>query len=122
MVPTSSSDLETPRFTWWDRVGTTEWVEVDLGTETVVRNVGVYWFDDEPVGGRCRTPRAWRLQALSSAGEWKDVTARGTYGVRRDRMNTVAIEPISTRKLRIVADLKKNMSSGILEWQINATR
>ena len=53
--PSSSIDHSIPRFTWWSRRGTREWVQYDLPVPTRVSGVSVYWFDDTGTG-RCRLP------------------------------------------------------------------
>jgi len=42
--PERSADGSVPRFTWWPRQGTTEWVQLDFEEPRIVSGVSVYWF------------------------------------------------------------------------------
>ncbi len=113
--PANSNDQAIPRFTWWGRLGTREWVQYDFERPRKVSSVSVYWFDDRP-GGGCRVPSSWRL--LYRDGEdWKPVDATG-YGVQRDAYNTVAFPAVETKALRLDVQLQDGFSSGILEWKL----
>jgi hypothetical protein len=47
---TESGQLDSPRFTWWPRKGSAEWVQYDFAQPTTISSVEVYWFDDERQG------------------------------------------------------------------------
>jgi len=115
-LPTNSNDHDIPRFTWWSRRGTTEWVQYDLKKPRSVSQIDVYWFDDEPVGG-CRIPDSWRL-FYKDGDDWKPVAGASAYGVERDRFNRVTFDKVTTSALRIVVQLQPDYSGGILEWRI----
>ncbi len=115
--PSSSADRTIPRFTFWSRKGTTEWVQLDLEEAIPVSSVDVYWFDDRP-GGGCRVPKSWRV--LHEAGyTWLPVRASSTYKTTRDRYHRVVFEPVTTQSIRIEVSQQPGMSSGILECKIN---
>ena len=114
-TPSSSNDQAVPRFTWWDRKGTEEWVEYDFPNARQVQGVEVYWFDDRSTGGGCRTPQGWKLQGFSR-GLWKDLSEFSEEGTQRDRFNKRSIKPTVVEKLRIVARLQPGYSAGILQW------
>ena len=44
--PKSSGDTTLPRFTWWPKKATREWVQYEFAGETTVDKIAVYWFDD----------------------------------------------------------------------------
>lgn len=116
LVPQNSNDQGIPRFTWWPRCGTTEWVQYDFERERSVSAVSVYWFDDTGTG-RCRVPASWRL--LYQVGQtWKPVEAKGNYGVRRDGWNELEFAPVQTTAVRLEAVLQPEFSGGILEWRL----
>jgi DUF1680 family protein len=116
-VPNSSDDGGIPRFTWWDRRGTQEWVQYDFDQPCKVSAVSVYWWDERRIGRHCRIPASWRL--LYRAGnEWRQVKEEGAYGVDLDCFNRVEFTPVETTALRIDARLQPGWSSGILEWQV----
>ena len=117
--PTSSSDRGIPRFTWWDHRGTTEWVQYDFaGGPRKVSTAAVYWFDDEPAGGRCRVPQSWTLLYRDAAGGWKPVANATEHGTEKDAFNAVKFDPVETTALRLEARLRPDFSGGILEWRV----
>lgn len=111
-----SGDETIPRFTWWPHKGSAEWVQYDFPEARTFSEVAVYWFDDAP-GGGCRVPESWRLLAWVD-GKWQEVKAKGTYGVAKNGLNAVTIEPVKTTKLRLETKLREGFSAGILEWQV----
>jgi hypothetical protein len=105
-----------PRLTWWDHVGTTEWVQYEFDEPRWISSASVYWFDDTG-RGRCRVPASWRL--LYREGErWRPVPAPSGYGVRRDAYNRVEFDPVKTATLRLEVTLQRDYSGGILEWRL----
>lgn len=116
VLPKSSSDMEIPRFTWWDHKGTSEWVEYTFPKAQMVRSVGVYWFDDTG-HGECRVPSSWSIQAKVD-GKWIDINTESTPGVKRDMFNTVRFNPVTATAMRLKVQLQRNVSGGILEWQV----
>lgn len=115
--PASSSDHSIPRFTWWDRRGTREWVTYTLPEAKTISECEVYWFDDTG-RGRCRTPESWTVQYMDDHGGWQEAKLKGAPGVDKDRYNTARFEPVRTTRLRITVQLREGFSSGILEWKV----
>jgi len=115
LLPENSNDHNIPRFTWWPRVGSREWVQFDFGAPKKISSTAVYWFDDTGVG-QCRVPASARL-LYKSGDEWKPVPS-GEIGVRSNTMNRAAFSPITTTALRLDTQLHPQFSAGILEWQI----
>jgi len=114
--PLNSHDLGVPRHTWWNHLGTKEWVQYDLAEPAAVDRVEVYWFDDRDSGG-CWVPDSWRL--LCRDGKtFKPVTGASTYSTDVDRYNRVTFDPVTTNALRIEVQLRPGRSGGILEWRV----
>lgn len=113
--PASSADASVPRFTWWDHRGTREWVQYDFKEPRRISCAEVYWFDDAPSGGLCRTPESWRLLWWDGKS-WQPIDA--SYGVRTDAVNRVDFAAVETAKLRLEVQLRPGYSGGILEWRI----
>lgn len=114
--PRSPSDHEVPRFTWWDHLGTTEWVQYDLPTASELSRVAVYWFDDSGVG-QCRVPASWRV--LRREGEaWVPVEVEAADEVARDQFNRMSFRPVVADSLRLEVELQPGFSGGILEWVV----
>lgn len=116
VVPRSSSDQSAPRFTWWDHLGTAEWVQYDFSEPTKVSWCEVYWFDDERTGGSCRTPTSWRV-VWWDGKEWRPMPGSPDYGTAKDAFNRAQFEQIETTRLRLEAQLRPGFSGGILEWR-----
>lgn len=114
--PTSSSDHSIPRFTWWPRQGSAEWIERQFDEAEKVGKVEVYWFDDTGRGG-CRVPASWTLLYWTD-GTWKPVSNASGYGVAVNQYNPVTFDPVTTEALRIEVQLQPEMSGGILEWRV----
>jgi len=119
--PANSGDQKIPRFTWWPRRGSTEWVQYDFDGPRTVASVELYWFDDSQQKGECRTPASWKL--LHRDGQtWREVANASSYGVELDRYNRVTFEPVLTSGLRIEVQLQDKMSGGILEWKVGSAQ
>ncbi|WP_106536754.1 beta-L-arabinofuranosidase domain-containing protein [Haloactinopolyspora alba] len=116
-LPSSSADTSIPRFTWWDRRGSVEWVQLDLRETREISRASVYWFDDTGFG-QCRVPDSWRLLWLDGS-TWRPVTGAGTFGTALDRFNTVGFDAVEAQVLRVEAQLKPDFSGGILEVEFD---
>jgi hypothetical protein len=116
-LPTDSNDHSIPRFTWWDRKGSREWVQYDFPEPREVTGVRVYWFDDRPRGGGCRVPESWEVQYLDGR-QWKPVAQAGHYGTQQDQYNQVTFQPVRTAGLRLAVQLQERFSSGVLSWRV----
>jgi hypothetical protein len=119
LLPNNSDDQAIPRFTWWPRQGSEEWVAYRFDKPRRISWSEVYWFDDTG-RGRCRVPESWRL-VYKDGGEWKPVKpADGSaWTVAKDKFNKVAFEPVEARELRLEVKLQKGFSGGILEWRVD---
>jgi len=116
-LPAHSNDHDIPRFTWWPRRGTTEWVQYEFKEPRAIHSVDVYWFDDSPVGGGCRIPQSWTL-LYRDGDDWKNVAGASAYGGQKDRFNNVTFDEVTASALRIEVRLQDGFSGGILEWRV----
>jgi hypothetical protein len=116
LVPKNSNDHSIRRFTWWPCLGSEEWVTYRFEKPRKVSAVEVYWFDDTG-SGQCRVPKAWRLEWLDG-NEWRPVQTSAAYGVEKDKFNCAVFQPVTTKELRLVAQLRPGFSGGILEWRV----
>ncbi len=116
LEPISSTDLDIPRHTWWDKRGTQEWLQYDFAQPQTVTQVDVYWFDDTG-RGQCRVPRSWRV--LYREGDtWKAVIAHDDYTTAKDTFNSLHFDPVKTTGLKLEVQLQPNYSAGVLEWRV----
>ena len=112
----NSADTSIPRFTWWDRKGTVEWVQYLFNEPITVDSTQVYWFDDSGFGG-CRVPESWRLLYRDNS-EWKPLPNPGQFGVEPDKHNAVNFDSVHTDALRLEVKLQDGYSAGILDWRV----
>ncbi|MHC4112475.1 MAG: beta-L-arabinofuranosidase domain-containing protein [Planctomycetota bacterium] len=117
-LPKSSNDQSIPRFTWWPRKGSTEWVQYNFDKPQKISSADVYFFDDTG-GGGCRIPKSWKL-LYKDDDQWKQVSNAGSYGVEKDKFNKVSFDPVNAESLRIELQLQQDFSAGILEWRTDA--
>jgi hypothetical protein len=113
--PKNSIDHSIPRMTFWNHKGTAEWIEVDFGATKKISQSSVYWFDDTGKGG-CRVPKSWTL-SYRDGDQWKPVHTTETFGIEKDKYNTVKFDTVETRCLRLDIQLQNEMSGGVLEWK-----
>jgi sialidase-1 len=111
--PESSGDQGIPRFSWWDHLGTKEWVQYTFESPQKVSAVEVYWY----VNRGCQTPESWRL-LFRSGDTWKEVLDASAFGTEINKYNRVTFEPVETTALRVEVQQKPKLSSGILEWKV----
>jgi hypothetical protein len=115
-------DTWIPRFTWWDRKGTQEWVQYEFPKPSKVSNTTVHWFDDTKGGGGCAPPASW--QVLYRDGDaWKPVNEKGpragNTGAAAGVAETASFDPVETSALRLQVQLQPGKSGGILEWRVS---
>ena len=112
----SSADTDVPRFTWWDRRGSVEWVQLEFDRPIDLDHMAVYWFDDTGFG-ECRVPASWQVLYRES-GAWKPLPKPDHYSVEADQYNTVHFDALQADALRLEVQLQEGYSGGILDWRI----
>ena len=117
--PKRSSDTSKPYHYWWLKRGTKESISYKFDKDYSVSNVQVYWLDFDHYDGNFRTPQSWTLYYKDAEGQWKEVEDHSPYTVDRDCYNSVDFKPVTTRELKIVAQLREGQSGGVLEWKVN---
>jgi hypothetical protein len=114
LTPRHSNDESIPRFHWWPKKGTTEWIRFQFSGPTRVQRCSVYWFDDTGIG-ECRVPAAWKV-LYRDGNEWRPVRGSSAAGCERDRWNAITFEPVETAELRLEVQLRPGFSAGLYEW------
>ena len=117
--PRRSSDTSKPYHYWWLKRGTKESISYKFDRPYEVSNVQVYWLDFDHYDGSFRTPESWALYYKTTEGDWREVEQHSPYGVSKDCYNSVDFRPVTTQELKIVAQLQKGESGGVLEWKVN---
>jgi len=116
LVPSRSNDPTLPRFHWWPKKGTTEWVQFHLPEPVRISEVTTFWFDDSG-SGECRVPAAWEILYLDG-GTWKPVGHPSGPAPEKDRPNRVTFDPVVTSDLRLSVRLRDGFSAGLYEWSV----
>ena len=116
--PRSSSDNSKPYHYWWLKKGTAETLAYDFDQPYTVSSVQVYWLDFDHYDGDYRVPESWKLY-YKAGNEWSEVEALTSYPVKKDCYNTLDFHPVKTKGLKIVAQLQKDKSGGVIEWKVN---
>lgn len=111
-----SDDPSVLRFNWWPHKGTEEWVQYDFPGEETVSLVKIFWFDDSGHGG-CYLPETWTVQ-YKRGDDWVPVDPLNQYETTKDGFNYLCFRPVKTSALRLAVQLQKDVSAGILEWQV----
>ena len=118
LVPKNSQDEEVPRYFWYGRDGTSEWVQYDFPAPKEVRSVQVYWATHEEERNPGKLPLSWRL--LYRDGEnWKEVSPSRDYPISANQFNDLEFAPVTTAALRIEVQLQKGGTAGLYRWNIN---
>lgn len=117
--PASSSDNSKPYHYWWLRKGTKENIGYEFDKEEKISSVDVYWLDLDHYDGDFRTPESWTLYYRDKKGKWKPVEAKTPFGVEKNRYNHMDFKPVKTKALKLVAQLRKGVSGGVIEWKVN---
>jgi hypothetical protein len=118
LLPENSQDESIPRFFWFGRNGTTEWVQYDFPEPKQVHSVQVYWAIHNEDANPGKLPKSWRV--LYRDGEdWKEVNSRSSYPVAADRINAIEFDPVTTSALRIEAQLQDGATAGMFLWGLN---
>jgi DUF1680 family protein len=113
--PASSND-HAAYFDWWNKNGSSEWVEYAWEKPVAISQSEVYWFDDTGSGG-VRVPAKWRL-LYKDGDAWKPVETASVYAVERNKFNPIAFKPVTTTGLRLELTAQPNVSMGIQEWKV----
>ncbi len=111
--PASSRGDGVPRFTFWDHIGTSEWIEWTFDRPQKVSAVSAYWFDDSG-SGKCRVPASWRV-LYRKDGVWTPVSSPPEHGVEKDRLDALRFPTVDTGALRIELQLQQGFSGGLLQ-------
>ena len=116
LLPSNSNDPSLPRFHWWPKKGTTEWVQYHFPEPERISEVTTFWFDDSG-SGECRVPASWEILYLDGA-TWKPVGHPSLMSPEKDKPNRVTFDPVVTSDLRLSVRLRDDFSGGLYEWTV----
>ncbi len=118
IAPSSKENL--PLFSFWDNLGTHEWIQYDFDELRKISGMEVIWYDDEITGGECRTPESWKLFYKHGNESWKQVNLKkdSSFATTIDKLNVIHFEQVETKALKMKIKSKKGFSSGLYEWTV----
>ena len=88
--------------------GQIRWVQYTFPTPEEISRTEVFW---------AGPPATWRL-LYQDGMQWKEVDARGAYGVEPNAFATVEFAPVKTNALRIEVTLPPQGTPGVAEWRV----
>ena len=105
--------------------GVVQWVQYDWTQPVSINRVEVYWAVDHPrpahVPGSgyptIQVPQAYRILYWNGTAFVPVASPRG-LGVAVDAFNVTTFDPIKTQTLRLEVTLRKDVPSGILQWNV----
>ena len=116
--PLNSADRSKPYLYWWLRYGSEESVGYVFEKPEKVGSVEVYWLDFDHYDGNFRVPESWKLY-YEKDNTWYPVEATTDYTVHKDCYNKLDFKQVTTRALKLTAQLQEGASGGIIEWKVN---
>jgi len=99
---------DVPVFTWSGSRGAAQWVQYVFPADQEVAQAEVFWV---------RPPKSWRL-IYQDAGSWKEVAAKGPYGVAPNAFAAIEFAPVKTMAMRIEASMAPEDTVSIAEWRV----
>jgi len=104
------------RWTAFESPNKTDWVQIDFGAEKAVSRFDIHFWGDR---GGVRSPRSCTVQ-YGTGGGWADAKVISQDPVKPEVMmvNTIAIEPVTTGKVRIVFEHDLPGFAGVTELMI----
>jgi DUF1680 family protein len=115
--PHWSSGKKVPRWTSRPQLGVKQWVEGHFAKPRKVRDIGVYWMQDQQ---DVKFPKEWSLEVRNN-GEWKpfELYVTDRYDNRANQYNVVhPAAPLTCDAIRINMTPKQDAAVGILEVQV----
>ena len=100
--PLQELNGSTPRFTWSDKRGTSEWIEYYYTRPRRVGAVEVRWAQDAK--GPCRLPASWDGVVLGR----RPVAVRFRSGAG----------PVETTRIRVKVEMQERFGAGIVEMRV----
>jgi hypothetical protein len=118
LLPENSHDADVPRFVWFGRKGTAEWVQYDFPQPKEVHSVQVYWALHDDDANPSKLPKSWRL-LYRDGNDWKEVTSPGGYPVATDQPTGIDFNPVTTNAMRLEVQLQDGATAGLFKWGLN---
>ena len=115
--PRWSSGKSVPRWTSRPQLGMSQWVEAKFTEPKKVRDIGVYWMQDQQ---DVKFPKEWSLE-VKKDGKWQpfELYVTDRYDNRANQYNVVhPAAPLTCDAIRINMTPQENAAVGILEVKV----
>ena len=115
--PRWSSGKDVPRWTSRPQLGTSQWVEAKFPEPKKIRDIGVYWMQDQQ---DVKFPKAWSLEVRKN-GKWQpfELYVTDRYDNRANQYNVVhPASPLTCDAIRINMQAQEQAAVGILEVKV----
>jgi hypothetical protein len=115
--PRWSSGKDVPRWTSRPQLGTGQWVEAKFPKPKKIRDIGVYWMQDQQ---DVKFPKAWSLEVRKN-GKWQpfELYVTDRYDNRANQYNVVhPASPLTCDAIRINMQAQEQAAVGILEVKV----
>ena len=115
--PKWSSGKSVPRWTSRPQLGKAQWIEGHFSTPRKVRDIGVYWMQDQQ---DVKFPQEWSLE-VRNKGKWEpfELYVTDRYDNRANQYNVVhPAAPLTCDAIRINMVPQPDAAVGILEVQV----
>ena len=106
--PGPGAAADVPLFSWAGSRGATQWVQYVFPMDQEIGSAEVFWV---------RPPKSWRL-IYQDGGQWKEVAAKGSYGVAPNAFSRIEFIPVRTMAMRIEATMAPEDNVSIAEWRV----
>ena len=111
---------------WSENRPAEQWLRYAWNADVTVNQVNVYfWSDTETAGGGVAVPESWKIQYYDAdASAWMDVTLIDgqEYTCKRQAVNSVQFQSVTTHQLRLVMQAQTNGTTysalGVTEWEV----
>jgi hypothetical protein len=115
--PRWSSGKDVPRWTSRPQLGMSQWVEAEFTEPKKVRDIGVYWMQDQQ---DVKFPKEWSLE-VKKDGKWQpfELYVTDRYDNRANQYNVVhPAASLTCDAIRINMTPQENAAVGILEVKV----
>lgn len=113
--PTSSNDRTHVVYGNWPQTGT-QWVQYNFDKSYTISQSDVYWFKDNQ---GIDVPKSYKFQYWDGSN-WVDMKNPSGLGTAINKYNTTTFTPVNTNSIRIQMVSNGSLSTGILEWKVQA--
>ena len=106
--PGAAGATDVPLFTWAGSRGATQWVQYTFPGDETVSKAEVFW---------TTPPQSWRL-LYQDGSQWKEVAARGSYGLEPNVFSPIEFSSVTTSAMRLEVTMEPAANVAVAEWRV----